>query len=483
MFGMMVILLGIGDTPYVIDENNQDKYPLMKPWSPRVVSVITISAEPATVTEGSNVTISGEISPVRVNVDVTVYYRLFGGTEEWSILAAVVTDSVGRYAYVWTTTQAGTYELKACWPGDDETLEAESEAIIVNIGAVEHPPPPGVHNLNTGLSYVTIQEAIDASETLDGHTIKVDARTYFERVTVYKSLNLIGENRSTTIIDGFDGRYSPVVYVTANKVNISEFTIRSSGWVHYEPGWIGVVFGFSNHSSLSNNIIVNNYLGVVLSGSSENSISGNNITGNHVGIFLEYTHLNESTGNMITGNVISYNIYGIGLEESSGNTIYHNNFINNMIQASVSLPHINTWDNGYPSGGNYWSDYSARYPDAQELDDSGIWDTPYVIDEGNQDNYPLMEAWSPLPRTIDELKTEIEEFGSEGEIDNQGIVKSLIAKLKVAEKLVDKGKVDEAKTILEDDFIPQVQNLSGIHITVEAADILIQSAEYIQSHL
>jgi len=92
-----------------------------------------------------------------------------------------------------------------------------------------------------------------------------------------------------------------------------------------------------------------------------------------------------------------------------------------------------------------------------------------------------MEPWTPLPRTIGELKTEIEELGSGGEIDNQGIVKSLIAKLNVAQKLLDKGKIDEAKTILADDFIPQVQNLTGIHITEESANILIKSAEYILS--
>jgi len=89
---------------------------------------------------------------------------------------------------------------------------------------------------------------------------------------------------------------------------------------------------------------------------------------------------------------------------------------------------------------------------------------------------------APIPTTIDELKTEIEELGSEGEIDNKGIVKSLIAKLKVAEKLVDKEKTDEAVIVLED-FIMQVQELSGIHITPEAADILIQSAEHIISKL
>jgi len=94
----------------------------------------------------------------------------------------------------------------------------------------------------------------------------------------------------------------------------------------------------------------------------------------------------------------------------------------------------------------------------------------------------LMSPWTPLPRTIAELKTKVDELGSEGQIDNRGIVKSLIAKLDVAQKLVDNGKLDEAKMVLED-FIVQVQELSGIHITPEAADILIKSAEYIIFHL
>ncbi len=25
---------GVGDTPYIIDVNNEDRYPLMKPWTP-----------------------------------------------------------------------------------------------------------------------------------------------------------------------------------------------------------------------------------------------------------------------------------------------------------------------------------------------------------------------------------------------------------------------------------------------------------------
>ncbi len=45
-------------------------------------------------------------------------------------------------------------------------------------------------------------------------------------------------------------------------------------------------------------------------------------------------------------------------------------------------------DNGVV--GNYWSDYLARYPNATEVDSSGIGNTPYIIDANNVDHYPLL---------------------------------------------------------------------------------------------
>jgi hypothetical protein len=53
---------------------------------------------------------------------------------------------------------------------------------------------------------------------------------------------------------------------------------------------------------------------------------------------------------------------------------------------------VNIWDNAYPSGGNYWSDYSGV-----DANSDGIGDTPYVIDTNNQDPYPLMNPWTPPP--------------------------------------------------------------------------------------
>jgi hypothetical protein len=42
--------------------------------------------------------------------------------------------------------------------------------------------------------------------------------------------------------------------------------------------------------------------------------------------------------------------------------------------------------------GNYWHDYEEKYPDAEEIDTTGIWDTPYRIYK-DKDIYPLMEPW------------------------------------------------------------------------------------------
>ena len=71
--------------------------------------------------------------------------------------------------------------------------------IRFNLVEVKAPNGYPVHNLDTGLNYTTIQEAIDAPETQNGHTVFVEEGTYYENVVINKSLSLIGENRETTI--------------------------------------------------------------------------------------------------------------------------------------------------------------------------------------------------------------------------------------------------------------------------------------------
>ena len=127
--------------------------------------------------------------------------------------------------------------------------------------------------------------------------------------------------------------------------------------------------------------------------------------------------LNCSSHNIITGNSVANNCEGIVLSFSSNNNIiFHNNFINNARQASISES-ASVWDDGYPSGGNYWSDYTGvdyySGPYQNETGSDGIGDTPYVIDEDNIDRYPLVEPWLIVTATID-FDSDTLNLGSKG---------------------------------------------------------------------
>jgi hypothetical protein len=74
-----------------------------------------------------------------------------------------------------------------------------------------------VSNLNTTMSFVTVQEAIDAPETLAGHVINVSRGTYRERISVSKPLSIIGQGSTTTVIDGFGGT---VVQISSDNVRL-----------------------------------------------------------------------------------------------------------------------------------------------------------------------------------------------------------------------------------------------------------------------
>jgi PKD repeat protein len=89
-----------------------------------VISTISMTLSSTSINVGSNVTINGAISPMRPNVDVTILYRLSGGT--WTTLRMVTTDSKSHYSYTLTPETIGTYEVKAIWEGDTNTLGAES---------------------------------------------------------------------------------------------------------------------------------------------------------------------------------------------------------------------------------------------------------------------------------------------------------------------------------------------------------------------
>jgi len=280
---------------------------------------------------------------------------------------------------------------------------------------------PLVRNIDTGMNFTKIQDAIDSNATVNGNVLKIEPAIYYERVNVYKAVWLDGDGRT---IVGVDGNCSggAVIRITLNGVHVRHLTIENSGpWFS-----MGIDMSFTSNQEILDNVILNNGLGMYLNSSSDSNIIANKIVGNVDGIGLRDSANNNitenlienshgapggagmwlwranCTGNRIVGNtIIGSTLYGIGFSQwASNNLIHHNNFIDNTVQIYLDdNTTTNTWDDGYPSGGNYWSDYSGNdfFRGAnQDINGSdGIGDTTYVIDESNVDSYPLKGQMGP----------------------------------------------------------------------------------------
>jgi len=135
----------------------------------------------------------------------------------------------------------------------------------------------------------------------------------------------------------------------------------------------------SGNNTIFGNNMRGNTVGIMLLGDNQ-TVFGNNIIYNTNGIGLDW-----SNNNTIRGNNISGNIYGVHLWWSSYNKIYHNNLIDNVQQVYFETSsYANFWDDGYPSGGNYWSDHVC-------IGNPSDGSQPYIIDSNNIDHYPFQD--------------------------------------------------------------------------------------------
>ncbi|MFC1487999.1 nitrous oxide reductase family maturation protein NosD [Thermoproteota archaeon] len=158
-----------------------------------------------------------------------------------------------------------------------------------------------------------------------------------------------------------------VALVKCENITVQSINVANNG--------DGIFLAFTIKSTITGNNLTNNYNGIKFWGSSSNQIVGNNIRGNANGIFFS-----------------GASFLDVHHSPSPNNTIYYNNFIENgnnvgdvagswWIQEST--PTVNVWDNRVE--GNYWSNYNGT-----DNNGDSLGDTPYVINENNKDNYPLM---------------------------------------------------------------------------------------------
>ncbi len=281
-----------------------------------------------------------------------------------------------------------------------QPVESQSfETIFIRAdGSVE-----GTNKIHQDRRVYSFTDDISGSIIVEKDSITVDGANYTLSGRGESGLGLVLSKRydvtvrNMSIIGFISGIYlnaSSNIHILENNIFENDIGIAFSGY------WVVITrydwFGTNNISILENNMAGNN-VGVHLGQFSRwNDISGNNFTNNQVGIQAMVGNDNLIVGNSFVEN----NGFAIHMSDSRNNTIYHNNFINNKVVDSIQIfanwyVGYNAWDNGYE--GNCWSDYILRYPNATEVDDSAIWDTPFYIKEANIDNYPLMYPWDVPP--------------------------------------------------------------------------------------
>jgi parallel beta-helix repeat protein len=215
--------------------------------------------------------------------------------------------------------------------------------------------------------YPTIQEAINAATIND--TILVAPGLYTEDVVVNKTVSLVGEDRTETVI--LPNVTGIAVTIVADDVNVRNFTI---GWEE-GSGVIGIYLNFTSGTTINNTDIRGFFTGILFNASDFNIISRNRIVNNYVGI-----ESYDSFENVIFDNIFS-NFYVNAYDEGV-------NFWNTTKTAGTNIV------GGPYLGGNYWSDYTGVDIDGDWIGDT---DLPY-----NSSGYILFGGdWLPLiPRVI-----------------------------------------------------------------------------------
>jgi parallel beta-helix repeat protein len=270
-----------------------------------------------------------------------------------------------------------------------QTIKAEDQGnITINADGSINPPTAPIQQ--TGDTYTLVGDVHGSITVMRNNTI-------FD-----------GNGQSLTGGQGVGGLsvgcnyYSSTTSVGALNVTVRNLTVKGS------------VFGISLVET-TNALVFNNTIsetrngpfqptaGIYVSGGGSNIIKGNNLMNNFCGISFTGTQNNLIVENNIENSSNpAKSGYGIVFWGATNNTIYHNSFIGNDVQAYNDIfdpPFsINTWDNSYPSGGNYWSDYQTKYHNAAEIGNTRIGDTAYVIDSKNRDRYPLTDPFVAPPQ-------------------------------------------------------------------------------------
>jgi parallel beta-helix repeat protein len=208
---------GVGDTPYIIDANNKDNYPII-----RLSAYLSISTSTSATTVGSAVNVNGRLyapSGDPLQNEVVVLSYTFAGANASFPISSSVTDEAGNYNMQWINNASGTFTLEVSWSGNSLYAGA-SNSTTLSLLPYENEQLFFVESNSTLTALAFNSTSSELSFSVSG----ASNTTGYVKATIAKSLIPNGEN-VRVYLDGNELNYS--ITLTANSW-LLEFTYPHS---------------------------------------------------------------------------------------------------------------------------------------------------------------------------------------------------------------------------------------------------------------
>jgi hypothetical protein len=192
----------------------------VKKWD-SLVSILV----PSSFTVGTATAVTGSLIPSHEGANVTIQVK--SGEGDWSSIATVTTIPKGIYQYTWTPTTAGTYQIRATWPGDAINSANMSDAKTVTVKQ----------------AFSTISIGVNLNSVALGSSVVVTGKITPERQDLLITINVRK--------DGGVWTFLPTTVVTDSQGNYSyEWTPAEAGTYEVQTLWEGDVNTLGSESEI-----------------------------------------------------------------------------------------------------------------------------------------------------------------------------------------------------------------------------------------
>jgi parallel beta-helix repeat protein len=243
----------------------------------------------------------------------------------------------------------------------------------------------------------------------------------FTNDTTAKNLMMLNNENGIQLLSSFNNTITNSTVVdSANDGIVLDYASKGNTVSHNtivnSSNAIRMSHQYTDENHIVNNLVVNNSRGLwIYSFVDRNTIADNTFANNTQAISLN----RESDENTIVQNTLINNTQGLFINSCNDSRIFNNNFINNTVQTVIAYS-SNNWDNGYPNGGNFWSDYNGT-----DSNNDGIGDASYAIEGDNPDRYPLMGTFYDFEVTTEQGETDHVQVVSNSTVSNLTVLRWL----------------------------------------------------------